>query len=263
MQKYSYENDNIIRITTPFSDIFTTVYIIKTQAGVLVFDTASYDSDIDDYIVPVLAENGISGDDIKYVFISHEHGDHAGGLRRFLEKYPNVCIVSSSAALKEEFCGYSYILPSDGEMILGTLEIVTIPGHTEDGCAILDKRTNTLITGDCLQCFGVYGPGAWATNVCYPAAYFDALDKISKMQIDTILGAHDYHPCGYKACGHDEVEKYITVCRDAVTKIRNLIFEKISEDDAQIAAIFAEEGLPRLASSVVTAIRREINEGQF
>ena len=55
------ENKSIFRITTPYKDIFTTVYVIKTEKGVLLFDAASYDCDADDAIIPALASFGGSG----------------------------------------------------------------------------------------------------------------------------------------------------------------------------------------------------------
>ena len=64
-------NENIYRLTIPFKDIFTTVYVLKTDEGALLFDTATYDEDIQNYIIPFLDELEITEDMLKYVFISH------------------------------------------------------------------------------------------------------------------------------------------------------------------------------------------------
>ena len=84
-------NENIYRLTMPYKDIFTTVYTIKTDNGVLLFDSGSYDEDIENYISPFLKQLEITADMIKYVFISHDHKDHAGGLGAFVKKFPNAC----------------------------------------------------------------------------------------------------------------------------------------------------------------------------
>ena len=47
-------NENIYRLTMPYKDIFTTVYAIKTECGVLIFDSGSYDEDIETYIQHIL-----------------------------------------------------------------------------------------------------------------------------------------------------------------------------------------------------------------
>ena len=78
-------NEHIHRITLPYKDIFTTVYTVKTDKGVLLFDAASYDTDLEQYIQPMLDELNITAEDLKYVFISHNHGDHSGGLRPIIE----------------------------------------------------------------------------------------------------------------------------------------------------------------------------------
>lgn len=81
----------------------------ENRAGALVFDAASFDSDIDGYIVPFPEELGITPAMLKYVFISHNHIDHAGGLSAFMKKYPETCIVSRILTAHDYHpCGYDY-----------------------------------------------------------------------------------------------------------------------------------------------------------
>ena len=60
-------NEHIYALCLPYKDIFTTVYFIMTDSGVLIFDTASYDCDVEDAILPALRELGVGEDDLKYV----------------------------------------------------------------------------------------------------------------------------------------------------------------------------------------------------
>ena len=55
-------------VTTAYKDIFTTVYALQTQEGAILFDAASFNSDIDEVIVPFLNGLGIGADKLKYVF---------------------------------------------------------------------------------------------------------------------------------------------------------------------------------------------------
>ena len=113
MNNISKINENIYRLTIPYKDIFTTVYIVKTENGVLLFDVASFDDDIENYIVPFLDELEISSDMLKYVFISHNHSDHSGGLKEFMKRFPKVCIISRNPKLKEQYENYDIYVPED------------------------------------------------------------------------------------------------------------------------------------------------------
>ncbi len=259
--KYTIENEHIVRIKIPFADIYTSVYIIKTDVGAMLFDTASCDADVDNYILPVMREMGITEAMLKYIFVSHDHGDHCGGLRRLVEGFPYVTVISRAESLKDKYSGNVVIIPSDGDCFMDVFSVVTIPGHTSDSTAIFDKRTNTLVTGDCLQLCGVYGSGAWAANVIFPFEYVDALKKISMMEIDTILASHDYHPYGFKAQGREEVKRYISICAEAMDFIKCLIVENPTASDSEIAEAFSTKGLPKLSTQVIVSMRQAIDKG--
>ena len=93
----------ISRLIVPFKDIFTTIFTVETEEGVLIFDTGTYPEDITRHLLPFLAEKKIPADAIRAVFISHSHGDHAGGLATLAPLVPNAVIYTRSEKLKEEF----------------------------------------------------------------------------------------------------------------------------------------------------------------
>ena len=255
-------NENIFRLTIPYKDIFTTVYLIKTSKGSMVFDMATTDEDVEDYIIPFLAEAGVT-DDKLYFFVSHNHGDHAGGLKRLLQEYPDACIISRSNELKELYKDYNFIMPEDNQVLLDDLKAIAIPGHTYDSCGILDTRTNTLITGDSLQFYGIYGSGDWACNIRLPIEHMEALDKLRNLAVDTVYMAHDYHPCGYVLCGNDNINSTLDLCIEPLRFIRDIILKNPHKTDEEIRSIFNSEDLPTVNLSVVTALRKVIDEGRF
>lgn len=252
-------NENLYYLRTPYKDIFTTVYFIKTDEGVLLFDAASFDSDVDDYILPALDELGISRDELKYVFISHPHGDHAGGLKRLLFHLPGLTVVSKAEKHQVEYADHNVINPSDGDILLGALRVVVIPGHTVAACGILDTRDLSLISGDALQLYGIFGSGRWGANIRFPAEHLTVIEKLRSMEIDNIYTAHDYHPVGQFACGRNRVRDALDACVEPLTRVRELILSHPDEDDDGIAAIYNDGTLPTLGAHVVTALRATLN----
>lgn len=264
MKQFERIGEDLYRLTIPYKDIYTTVYLLREKGEAVLFDAASYDEDADEVIVPALKDLGVTGDALKYVFISHNHGDHAGGLARLLAHYPTATIVSRSPKLCEKYEGYSFLFPEEGQMLLGAFRVVPIVGHTEDSAALLDTRAGTLITGDCLQGYGLVGSGDWAANINFPAEHLKALERLEKMPLSAIYAAHDYLPYGYRAVGRESVKRYIEACREALFEIKEMILSAPNEDDAAIRARYnAREKSPTLRETVVQAVRAAIQDGQI
>ena len=241
--------ENILRIKIPFEDIYTTAFLVRTEQGVLLFDTATFPQDMDDYVFPELER---LGEELKCVFISHNHRDHAGGLARVLEKYPGVPVASRSVALAEKF--KSVFEPCDGDVLLGCLRVVEIPGHTMDSMGLLDTRTGTLLTGDSLQLYGIFGSGNWGANIRFPREHAAALERIRGLDVKVIVASHDYHPCGHIARGEAEIDRYLSQCIAPLDDIRVLILAHPELDAAGIARLYNTSGtLPTLGAHGVAS----------
>jgi glyoxylase-like metal-dependent hydrolase (beta-lactamase superfamily II) len=264
MKRFERITENIYRITTPYKDIFTTVYLLIAKNGAILFDTASFDEDVDEVLVPALEQMGITAEKLKYVFISHSHKDHAGGLARFVTHYPEATIVSRSPVLREKYEGHPFLFPEEGTILLDTYRVIPIVGHTQDSAALLDTRTNTLITGDCLQLWGICGSEDWASNINFPTEHWQALNKLEKMPMAAIYTAHDYYPMGHCAVGAQEISRYIEACREPLLRIKELIVANPEADDAAVRALYnAQEGIPTIREAVVRAVRKSISAGEF
>lgn len=252
-------NDSIIRFTIPYKDIFTTIYIVRTDKGVLIFDAATFDSDTEEYIKPALEKAGVSAEEVKYIFISHNHRDHAGGLSGFMKHFEKCTIISRSDELCEKFSQYSVCNPADGEVFMDCLRVVAIPGHTVDSSGILDIRSNTLISGDSLQLHGIMGSGNWAANIRLTGEHINAVERLRNMEIDRILTAHDYVPFGYDY-DKDTVPKALDSCIEPLIRIKDLITANPDMTDEEITAIYNNPDIPKLGSHVVTAARKYFSE---
>ncbi len=248
--------DRIFRLTLPYKDIFTSIFAVRTEEGVLIFDTATTPEDITERLLPFLEEKGISLASVKAVFISHSHRDHAGGLATLAPLVPQAKIFTRSKKLGEAFPLQS-LKPEDGQMLPGDLQVVTIPGHSKDSAGILDTRTGTLISGDCLQLYGIFGSGAWGSNITLPSLHLEALEKLATLPIRRIYAAHDYHPQGWHFEGEEAVLEALENCRKPLLAIRDLIAANPSRSDEEIAAEMPST-LPRVNPLVIAAVREDL-----
>ncbi len=202
-KRYSEKlGDGLFRIVIPFEEVTTTVYVAVYGEGVAIIDSATYPSDVDGYILPALREIGVTEADIRYLLLTHDHSDHAGGIERLREVFPRATV------------GAFFELPnavrlSDGDLLLGGLQVVHLSGHTDTAVGFLDRRTDTLLSGDCLQLDGV---GKYRNGVSDRERYAASIEKLRGMDVRRIVAAHEYDPLGSIADGEAAVEQYLDEC---------------------------------------------------
>jgi metallo-beta-lactamase class B len=146
---------------------WTTAWAIKTTAGIMIVDAMDNSDEAEHYIEGGLRKLGLDPADIKYVVVSHAHGDHYGGAVYLKQKF-NPRIVMSEIdwkALEETQRDPLFgskrnplfgdppqrdLAVNDGDTItLGatTLKLYVIPGHTlarsppYSPCMIRARRT--------------------------------------------------------------------------------------------------------------------------
>lgn len=186
---------DIYRLKVPFEDLYTSVFLIKTEQGNALVDCATYDSDIDEYILPALKAIGLCLTDITYLILTHNHDDHAGGKKRILELAPSIEIIQSA-----------------GVIFSNTIIAYEMKGHTLDCIGVFDKVTGTLISGDGLQGAGV---GKYRCSLASKEEYLKTIEKIERdKNIKNILFSHAYEPW-YNDCafGREEIEKRLRDCK--------------------------------------------------
>lgn len=70
-------------------------YAVTTSDGIVIIDPL-YDYNVDSEIVDGLRTLGFDPDDIRYVIVSHGHGDHYGGARRLQQEYGARVLLSAA-----------------------------------------------------------------------------------------------------------------------------------------------------------------------
>ena len=249
---------DIFCIHVPYRDIFVAIYMIRTERGTVLFDAAGFHDDLDTYILPALQQLGLAP---THIFISHNHSDHSGGLARAAELFPDAVILSRSDKLQETYPNVCHF--EDGERLLDVLQAVTIPGHTEDSAALLDLRTGTLVSGDCLQSFGIYGSGRWYGNIRFPAAHVAAIAKLRTLPLETVATAHDYHPCGVVSVGKEAIRERLDTCIEALIRLRDMADAHPEADDQQVADLCNDGVYPTVGAHVITALRKAAEDSAF
>ena len=242
--------DHISYFNVPYKDIFVGIYVIRTEAGTVLFDTAGCNDDIDNYILPALKQLNTMP---SHIFISHNHTDHAGGLARAMECFPKAALFSRSPALKEKYP--SLHCPSNDDLICDVLQVITIPGHTADAMALLDLRTNTLISGDCLQAYGIFGSGNWYSNITLPMEHLEAIRKLRNLPLNILATTHDYHPLGMVIYGQEAIACYLDSCIAALRRLHDQIYAHPQLNNDQLADLFNNGSFPKVSPTVLKALR--------
>jgi metallo-beta-lactamase class B len=129
---------------------WSTAWAIKTSDGIVIVDTMDNAKEAEDYIEGGLRKLGLNPTDIKYVVVSHAHGDHYGGAAYLKEKFNPRVVMSEidwtalDEVQRDPLFGTKLnplfskppkrdMAVNDGDTItLGgtTLKLYVIPGHT-------------------------------------------------------------------------------------------------------------------------------------
>ena len=172
---------NIYKLDIPFDNVTTSSFLVVSEEGNILVDCGTYPDDVTSIILPALNQIKIKPD---YLFLTHSHGDHAGGIKRLAEVFPNATIGATfETGLKNQ------IILEDNERILGDLVTVFLPGHTENSVGFFDTATKTLLSGDCLQLEGI---GKYKNNVANLNLYEKSILKLKNMDIKCIVAAHEF-----------------------------------------------------------------------
>ena len=190
---FEKEIEHIYRLKIPFDTVYTSVFLVEQEGEAVMVDCATTPFDVEEYIIPALAERGYALSSLKAIVITHGHEDHAGGLPHILTLAPNLPVVREKVVIWENL--YTYPLP----------------GHTVDFIGLYDSRTNTLISGDGLQGAGV---DKYRCALQDEMAYKETVRKLEEdAKVENLLFSHAYEPwyC-HHALGREKVELCLADC---------------------------------------------------
>lgn len=133
--------DNLFYIATGW----VSAWALKTSDGIILIDALNNEREAHDLLEGGMVKLGLDPAQIKYVVVTHAHGDHYGGANYFVKKY-KARVIASAADWQQmdsgplEFPYKDWMLPPrrdivvrDGETLtLGdtTMTFYITPGHT-------------------------------------------------------------------------------------------------------------------------------------
>lgn len=130
--------DNMYMLTTKVNSAFA----VKTSAGIILIDTL-FGYAAEDSIINEMKKFGLNPADIKYIIVSHAHGDHDGAVK-ILQDMTNAKVVMGpkdwELAAREANPPRKDIEATDGQKLtLGdtTVTIYITPGHTAGTLSVL------------------------------------------------------------------------------------------------------------------------------
>ena len=149
-----------IRVLTPYG-IYTNVYVIQDEISkeTMVVDPGA---DVDKIIVMLDILNA----KLKYIYLTHCHGDHIGGVSELQRKKGGKILIhrfDADGLTNPDISLTNYLgidasfepdsRLNDGDLLhLGNLEfkVIHTPGHTKGGTSLYCKQEGFLISGDTL-----------------------------------------------------------------------------------------------------------------
>lgn len=128
------------------------LYLIFGSERAMLWDTGSRNArtreTVDRVIGRWLKKNGREKIHL-LVLHSHHHSDHVAGDPQFVDR-PDTTFVQPNLASVKAFFGFHNWPEEIVQLDLGgrVLDVIPIPGHTDDSYALYDRRTGVLLTGD-------------------------------------------------------------------------------------------------------------------
>jgi metallo-beta-lactamase class B len=225
--------DNLYMLTTKMNS----AWAVKTSAGIILIDTL-FGYAAQDEIVDAMKKFGLDPADIKYIVVSHAHGDHDGAVKFMQETYkPKVILGPKDWDLvaKQANPYTKDMEASDGQKLtLGdtTITIYITPGHTGGTLSFLVPVKDKGVPHLAMEWGGTaLGPNTTKEMLqSYISNAARMKDIAAGSRADVIIGNHteyndalarlestkarkagEPHPW---VVGKDEVGKYLTVVEE-------------------------------------------------
>ena len=137
--------------------IMNNCYVINQDdsTDAIIVDPGAENTKLENYLI-------INKLDIKYIVLTHGHGDHTGGIDRIKDLYPEVKLIANKHEAKllyDRSMSFGKggivadinVVDNDEMDLCGLhLKFISTPGHTPGGMCIYIEKEKVLFSGDTL-----------------------------------------------------------------------------------------------------------------
>lgn len=213
-QVMGVQHDGLVEPTKVFDNLYSlgqnavSAWAINTAAGIIIIDTLNNPEEARDILVPNMVKMGLDPKLIKYVVVTHGHGDHWGGAKYLADTYGAKVLASASDwdMMESPSHGggpFANLVPpnrdvevKDGyKLNLGgfTMTMYVTPGHTPGTLSLIfpvyDKGTQHLA-----GLMGGTGGGTTAGAARTQIASLERWQRLTKASgVDVLLTNHPVH----------------------------------------------------------------------
>ncbi len=159
------------------------VYYVRGNWNAIDDVNTLIDTGTNDFVLYEILEmmsTGVGKKKIEQIILTHEHFDHAGGLKFILEKFkPEVIAFSKVPGTTRKAYDNMHIKVGDR-----FCKIIHSPGHSHDSICIYCEKDKILFSGD--TALNIKTPGG-----SYSKEYVEALQRLADLKVESIYSGHD------------------------------------------------------------------------
>jgi len=127
---------------------FVSAYVLVRGSEAAIVDTGTAGSGA--AIIEGLEAAGVGPADVRHIILTHDHGDHAGGLAELEVDLTNATVHVGPGDVDSIQTALTLSVVDDGDEVFG-LGVVGTPGHTPGSISVFDTGTGLLVAGDAIN----------------------------------------------------------------------------------------------------------------
>ena len=127
---------------------FVSAYVLVRGNEAAIVDTGVSGSGA--AINDALTDLGLGPSNVRHIVLTHNHGDHVGGLGELEGAMTNATVYAGTGDIGTIATSLSLSEVGDGDEVFG-MGIVNTPGHTIGSISVFDTGTGLLVAGDAIN----------------------------------------------------------------------------------------------------------------
>lgn len=133
---------------------FVSAYVLVRGSEAAIVDTGTSGSRAD--ILSGLDAFSLGPDAVRHIVLTHNHGDHAGGLSDLEADMAGATVYGGVGDIETIRSALSIQELADGDEVFG-MGVIGTPGHTPGSISLFDTETGLLVAGDAINGDGTGG----------------------------------------------------------------------------------------------------------